>query len=945
MARNQQRGQVGINAEGVRAEMIDAGGVVLPSSGAAERAASNAASFSRLSSVFSDIGDKAARREGQRAGRKDAMDGVFTPIRNMTIRAESYDAAGLEIDLRQRQVALRQDLEGIFEAHGQDPVSLRAAMAEKRSDILKGAFDETAPDLMLSFDQVSHAYVMRADELHRSRVISDQAATFAADLDQRATSLESQARITGYDDQSSLELGQEMADFEAALEGGRIDGVPYLTGEKKKAVLSSVVKRVAIARAEGTYERLDGIEQKEQFVAGLKESGAFSGLDDEGRARAIEVFQNRFVNELEMEVTRGLQFAPDDDMEARLDMAFPADDDPLYEQKGKIYANAARAVSQIRKERLVDPAGSVARHPDVAAARAQRTVDQPETFAAYVETLLEAQRSVGITTPQHLPHHEARQLLQGVMQAEPEQKMQELQGLAAYVERTYGVLSDGVFKDVLMQAGQGAQITEAAIPILKSLQAGRAPNAADVDVLGGAADRQAPGVSYGSAGITYFDEDGGEAWVPMPGPANAVRPFSRSVPPMEARAELIQNPDLAEDFDDEYGVGSAASVLGRKQKPVVLDTGAASQSAYPGLERVPHTINPRAAFEEQYGKPMPLGGPGSASDRSPAAPRDAEPAAPEQVFDDARYEDFVEAFSTIDFFLSEDDGETALGTIDQAMDVLEDAPGAVEVLGAIERHPDFRPDMDGDEFRGLMQRILDDGAMRDVLRMDEGEKLDDAIRQDIEFFSGSSKKGARGKKTAFYIGPNAATAADVAPEDWRAIGDGAKWAELGARGYKLEKSKVGISNSRLEETLKFEELYMAYPELRDVKIVYDDSVEVFPIPGGAKRHGFHFSGKGEDAVIKINPDVVQDEASLRYNIIAAAQGLVLISEYEKTNKNKILGWGLIDDIDIGDGALGKGNWKYGFLREAFDRRGMGKKKRAATPFEIRLNQYFRDNAK
>lgn len=938
MARNEKRGEVRVNPEGVRAEAIETNPVVLPSSGDAERAASAARSFGRLSELFSSIGDHAAQREGQRAGRTDAMDGTFTPMRAMTIRAEAYDAAGLEIDLRQRQVTMRQDLEALFEAHSGDPLALRAALKKKRDDVLAGSFEETAPDLMLSFEQVSHAYLKRADELHRNRFIADQTAAFAGDVDARAQSLENQARITGYDATSSIELGREIADFERALEGARLDGVPYLTPDKKQAVLSNVVKRVAIARAEGTYERMETVQQKEQFVAGLKESGAFDGLDEKGRQAAIEVFQNRFLNELQAEVTQGLQFASDEEMEARLDLAFPEKGDPLYDEKGKIYANASRAVAAIRRERVEDPAGSVARHPAVAEARAARTVEDPDSFVRYVEALVAAQQDVGVASPRHLPRREAAQLLQGVVQAAPEQKMDELQTLADYVDRTYGEFSDGVFKDILMTAGHGDQITEAAMPILKSMQSGLGPSAGDVEVLTSAIDAKSASSAYGDAGITYRDENGAEEWVPMAGPANEVRPFSKGMPPMEARAELIQNPDLAEEFDDEYGEGSAASVLGGKKKPLVVDTGALSQSLYPGLERVPHPINPRADFDRKFGAPSFLGGPSASPDLAAYEKQAQIVREPSEVFDAADDDDFIDAFNSVGFFIDQGEEKNAASVLDAAMESLEDLPGAIEVLGAIERHPRYSPDMPPEQFRDLLVDIVEEGGERSLMQMDDGRNLQDVIREDIDAL-GFLEPSKSGKQTAFFIGRNAATASDVPNGDWKTIGDAGEWHEIGAKGYRLNKVALGISYNTLEQTLKMEPLYQAYPSLRDVELVYDESVPVEPIPGSGKRLAFRIgiNDRGKRSIY-INPDIVDKSQSIRFNIIAAAQMLVMVSEYEASNPSAIKRF--FDGIAGEGGPLGRDKWKAVFLEQAFERRGMGKRKRKKTPFDRVLQEKF-----
>lgn len=233
----------------------------IPSSGVAEAHATRANSFNAIAADFDGLAakigsyaDHAAGVEGAREGALAGMDPEFRPTRNLTIRDEAFDRAGLQTYGARVRLGVENDIE-----EGGD-------LEAKRSAWLREVPDELKPDVDWQFRRGMFA---RARQEAREALASERAAaaqTLQDELDMQVKSLHQRAYVMGLDPQSSAVLARDVAEVERQLSRTGPDGKPVLGRAEIKKILKGVRETVVDARLYGAFDRLETPEQQKAFI-------------------------------------------------------------------------------------------------------------------------------------------------------------------------------------------------------------------------------------------------------------------------------------------------------------------------------------------------------------------------------------------------------------------------------------------------------------------------------------------------------------------------------------------------------------------------------------------------------------------------------------------------------------------------------------------------------
>lgn len=529
--------------------------------------------LSHISARVGQWADEAAAKEGAAAGEQAGLDPEFRAKNDLTIFGEAYDRAGLETYKSQLSLSLEEQLAKAEDAHGDDPQKLGAVMDTIRDKTLPGLPQELRIGAATVIERRKLGAMREASRRVAIRRDAEQRTALSAEIDVRAQSLERQAYKLGLDPTADKVLAEDLADLKGRLEVVGVDGQVIVQPDLAASALRSAGARVEAARIRGAFDRLPTIEAKRAFVSdldsrveageagGVLSAGELNGLTN-GLAEEIDRLEADKEQGLEKGVLDGIEAVPDEEMEKRLDTIEPAEDDPDFAMKSRVYGRAADRVAQVRKLRLTDPARSVTDNAQVAAARQARVTGDPKSEQTYVATVMKAQIDAGITVPEALPRLEARQLFSSVAYADPQEVPAKMEALGRYVFRTYGDLAPQVMLDVL-RAGSGDEtVAKAAAPIMAIMASGGSPTAGSIDRF-----RKATDIAAMTPGILPRRAIGRAGSMPLPGSQQPVKPFKKRKASFAAMHELIRAPELADAFDEEYGQGSAAHVLGLAQEP------------------------------------------------------------------------------------------------------------------------------------------------------------------------------------------------------------------------------------------------------------------------------------------------------------------------------------------------------------------------------------------
>lgn len=531
--------------------------------------------LARIGNWVGDFADKAASREGAIDGARAGLDPEFRTRADGTIYGDAFDSAGLETYKSTLEMKLSQGLAEIEAKHAGDPGELAKGYGAFRDGFLKGVPKELQADVYTAIERRRLGAMRDASRQQATKIDKDQRAALAGEIETRVGSVQQQAYRLGLDPAADTVLAEDLTQLKARLEVKGVDGKPIVPPEQAAELLRGAAGQVEVARLKGAFDRLETIPQKRAFVEELDsriEAGETTGTLTPEEYNAVSLALEDEIGRLEVQaeqgleakVTQGLDTLPDKDIEKRLDEIEPTGDEPDADLRNRVYGRVAARVANIRKLRLTDPASSVGGHPAVMQARQARVTGDPKSEQAYVATMIKAQVDAGITMPESLPRLEARQLFATVAYAAPQEVPQKLEALGRYVFRTYGELAPQVMLDIVRAGSGSEEVAKAAAPVMAMLASGAAPTAGSI-----ARFRQATDVSAMDRAVLPRRAIGRAGAMPVPGTdgGQQLKPFKKRKAGFAAMHELIRNPDLVEDFDDEYGTGSAAYVLGLAADP------------------------------------------------------------------------------------------------------------------------------------------------------------------------------------------------------------------------------------------------------------------------------------------------------------------------------------------------------------------------------------------
>lgn len=240
-------------------------------SGGSEAFHALASDFGGLARQLSGWADEAARIEGAREGAQAGLDPSFVPKRDITIRAEAYDRAGLSTAQSMLEVHLRDSIQRLHEQFAHDPKALEGALAQKRSEMLKALpADEMRPHFETSFAAASQSALASSRHQFMADTAARQQAALQDEIATRKRSLEQQAMQTGLDPQSDKALASELESLRVAMSVKGPGGGALVAPDAQRKILEDAKSDLVRARTIGTFDKLPTLEAKERFVASIE---------------------------------------------------------------------------------------------------------------------------------------------------------------------------------------------------------------------------------------------------------------------------------------------------------------------------------------------------------------------------------------------------------------------------------------------------------------------------------------------------------------------------------------------------------------------------------------------------------------------------------------------------------------------------------------------------
>ena len=308
MADNQMRGQLQVQADLQGQGSASSSGAALPDSGMAE-------TFSGLSQQIAHIGNKvgawadhAAKVEGAQAGELAGLDPEFRPSRQLTIRGEAFDKAGLHVMQSKLKQGIAADLEGIADKSGHDPVAVKKAIEAKRAGWMGNVPDEIKAEVTLFIDGQSSAAMRQASRVQRANFVAEQHAAAHAEFMTEMKSVQQQAFQMGLDPAADQVVAEGLARAQKLMSRKGADGRPLFSPMERVKALEKLTEETAQNRTMGAFMRLPDLEAKARFIEAVKADYATPGGDATIRGQAKLFSGDGFrslVHGLEAEYNRG----------------------------------------------------------------------------------------------------------------------------------------------------------------------------------------------------------------------------------------------------------------------------------------------------------------------------------------------------------------------------------------------------------------------------------------------------------------------------------------------------------------------------------------------------------------------------------------------------------------------------------------------------------------
>jgi hypothetical protein len=316
----------------------------VPSSGAAEALSTISRGLDQVGSRVGALADHAAAVEGAEAGRLAGLDPEFRPTRNLTIRDEAYDKAGLDIYETRTKSAMLADLEGVYEANQNDPGKLADALAERRAGWVSGSIPELRAQLETAWDGAALTATRQSQRNRLAILNAEQKGAMTIELTEGLKRMSQKAYALGLDATADQVLGAELGSLNRVLARTDPTGKPLVDPSAAAKIMIDAKSEIATARINGAFSRLPSLGAKAEFITKLrddfaKSEGIAAEYDAAGFERVVSSLETDYRSARATEAVGVRALKEDiDSTSKRLEKGFDPGDAAIAELKGRLSA-------------------------------------------------------------------------------------------------------------------------------------------------------------------------------------------------------------------------------------------------------------------------------------------------------------------------------------------------------------------------------------------------------------------------------------------------------------------------------------------------------------------------------------------------------------------------------------------------------------------------------